>query len=74
VTSIFVNPAQFAPNEDFLTYPRTWDQDEKMLAKSAAVDAVFLPSATEMYPSDIVLDVSQQQGAFVEVKGLSHQV
>jgi pantoate--beta-alanine ligase len=49
VVSIFVNPTQFAPNEDFGNYPRTWKTD---LAKLSAlkVDAVWAPSVATMYP------------------------
>lgn len=49
VTSIFVNPAQFAPTEDFDKYPRTFEDD---LAKLATVDCdlVWAPQKTEMYP------------------------
>ncbi|KAI9090473.1 hypothetical protein DFS34DRAFT_372730 [Phlyctochytrium arcticum] len=73
VASIFVNPAQFAPTEDLSKYPRTWDSDVGKLA-DAGVDAIFYPSVKEMYPSGIVLDVKDQQGTFVEVKGKSHQM
>jgi pantoate--beta-alanine ligase len=48
VVSIFVNPAQFAPHEDFDAYPRTLDADLRKLTDSAAI--VFAPKAREMYP------------------------
>src|SRR5258708_6219806 len=47
VTSIFVNPLQFGPNEDFATYPRTLAQDCALLAP-AGCDFVFVPSEEEM--------------------------
>ena len=50
VTSIFVNPTQFAPNEDFSTYPRTFDDDVAQLAR-ANCHLVWAPTANEMYPA-----------------------
>lgn len=49
VVSIFVNPTQFGPNEDFETYPRDIEQDTK-LAYEAGTDIIFNPSASEIYP------------------------
>jgi pantoate--beta-alanine ligase len=49
VVSIFVNPTQFAPNEDFLKYPRTFARDRAKL-KAAGVDMIWAPAATTMYP------------------------
>lgn len=48
VVSVFVNPIQFCPGEDFEKYPRTLDADRKM-AEDAGVDIIFAPSAVEMY-------------------------
>jgi len=50
VVSLFVNPTQFAPTDDFAKYPRTLDDDLKLLAENGC-DAVFVPSVDEMYPS-----------------------
>ncbi len=51
VVSIFVNPAQFAPNEDLATYPRTFDADLAALAE-LGVDLVWAPPVEAMYPPD----------------------
>jgi pantoate--beta-alanine ligase len=51
VASIFVNPLQFAPHEDFAAYPRTLTRDCELLS-SGGCEIVFAPSAREMYPQD----------------------
>jgi pantoate--beta-alanine ligase len=61
VVSVFVNPTQFGPKEDYGKYPRTLEQDA-LLSKEAGADLIFAPSAEEMYPPDSV--------TFVEVPGL----
>jgi pantoate--beta-alanine ligase len=64
VASIFVNPMQFGPNEDFAHYPRTASQDAEMLA-SAGCDLMFMPDAQEIYPDGL------ERATRVEVPELS---
>ena len=49
VVSIFVNPTQFAPNEDYSKYPRTWKEDCRA-CRTEGVDFIFNPGKDEMYP------------------------
>ena len=63
--SIFVNPTQFGPREDFSKYPRTFDRDREML-EAETVDILFAPSTEEMYPAGAT--------TFVTVEALSEKL
>jgi pantoate--beta-alanine ligase len=63
--SIFVNPTQFGPNEDYARYPRTFEAD-CALAQAEGADAVFAPPVEELYPAGAA--------TFVEVEGLSNRL
>jgi pantoate--beta-alanine ligase len=57
VVSIFVNPAQFAPHEDFGSYPRTWETDTAAL-KALKVDAIWAPNVATMYPDGFATKIA----------------
>ncbi|UOE92312.1 pantoate--beta-alanine ligase [Alkalihalobacillus sp. LMS39] len=61
VMSIFVNPLQFGPGEDFERYPRDFKRDEQ-LAKEHGVDVLFYPSVEEMYPQKPAMTVVVHEG------------
>jgi pantoate--beta-alanine ligase len=65
VASIFVNPTQFAPNEDFKRYPRTIEDDCRMLEAESA-DVVFIPTADAMYP--------RGASTFVDIAGVGSRL
>jgi pantoate--beta-alanine ligase len=60
VTSVFVNPIQFGPNEDYTRYPRPLREDAA-LCRAAGVDVLFLPDADEMYPDGFDTTVTVDQ-------------
>jgi len=65
VASVFVNPLQFGPNEDYLAYPRTPDEDVALL-EGQGVDVLLLPTVEEMYPlgsaGSTIVDVPELSG------------
>ncbi|KAA6457261.1 pantoate--beta-alanine ligase [Acidobacteria bacterium AB60] len=63
--TIFVNPTQFGPNEDYARYPRTFEAD-CALAEAEGADVVFAPAVEEIYPEGAT--------TFVEVEGLSDRL
>jgi pantoate--beta-alanine ligase len=60
VVSVFVNPTQFAPQEDLAAYPRDFEKDRKLL-ENEAVDILFFPAVQEMYPQGFQTQVEVSQ-------------
>lgn len=60
VASIFVNPLQFGPNEDYEQYPRN-EKNDALLAEKAGVDIVFTPDVRDMYPSKMLVSMSIEE-------------
>jgi pantoate--beta-alanine ligase len=65
IASIFVNPKQFGPNEDFSKYPRTFESDSEKLQRGG-VDSLFAPELSEIYPNGF--------STYVNVDGLSDRL
>jgi pantoate--beta-alanine ligase len=64
--SLFVNPTQFGPNEDYARYPRSFDAD-CILAEREGADVLFAPAVEELYPNG-------RESTFVEVPGLGDRL
>lgn len=73
LASVFVNPTQFAPNEDYDAYPRQFDEDCAKLA-GVGVDAVFHPTPAEMYPEGYCTFVNVEGGLTRVLCGASRPI
>lgn len=72
VVSVFVNPLQFGPNEDFDRYPRTLEADTAALA-TAPCDLLFAPAVEAMYPSGVPIQTRVTVGGITEVLEGAHR-
>lgn len=68
IATVFVNPTQFAPGEDFDRYPRTFDADVT-LAEAAGAQAVFAPAADEIYPRG--LDAARSEASAIDLPSVA---
>jgi pantoate--beta-alanine ligase len=73
VASIFVNPTQFAPNEDLAKYPRSFERDREWLEREG-VELLFAPAVEEMYPTALDRSVRITATTWVTVEGLSDKL
>ena len=71
VVTIFVNPIQFAPNEDFDSYPRDFEHD-RALCEEKKADAIFAPTVKEMYPAPEIVKAAFDAGVNITFGSDSH--
>lgn len=72
IVSIFVNPTQFGPNEDFDNYPRVYEEDIALL-EAEAVDIIYMPSVKEIYPNGQEVDVKPNEQLAKDYEGKHRQ-
>lgn len=71
--SIFVNPTQFGPKEDFAQYPRPFERDRELLEREG-IEFLFAPVTEEMYPAGFVPAGQKDDSTWVEVSGMSERL
>ncbi|MBE9187850.1 bifunctional pantoate--beta-alanine ligase/(d)CMP kinase [Microcoleus sp. LEGE 07076] len=73
LVSIFVNPLQFGPTEDFQDYPRNLDRD-RLLCQEAGVDVIFAPAATEMFGNSGITETNKTAQTQIQLSSLTQVV